>query len=253
MRTADCFQHNVFFYLVSASFDHNDFFLGTSNGQLQFGYFALFFIWADNDFAVNQTGLNTSDRAIPWNVGDGQCEGSTQHTSYFRAAVLINRENGHNNSYVVSHIFWEQWADRTVNHAGRENCFGGWAAFTFQEGAWDAAYCVEFFFEVNRQREEVDAFAWFLGSGYVYHNGGFAVAYNYAAVGQTAPFTGFKSDFFAGQFGFKYSEIFKHTDLPPFLREGKGVCTESLAINPAAEFQLFDSLLKPVRHNNPSS
>ena len=207
----NCFQHGVFFDLICTSFDHNDLFAGTCNGQLKIRFLSLLFIWADDDLIINQTYLNTADWTIPWNIGNGQCKGSTEHAGNFWGVILINRENGHNNRNVVSHIFWEERTDWTVYQTGSQDCFLGWTALTFNEGTWDFTNCVQFFLKINRQREEINALTWFWCSSNVYHNGGIAVAYQNGTVCQTSHFAGFEGNFLSGKLCFKYSEIFKHS------------------------------------------
>ena len=127
-----------------------------------------------------------------------------------RGVILVNRQNGHNNRNVVSHILREERTNRTVYQTGGQNCLLGRTALSLDEGAGDFAYRIKFLFKIYREREEIKALTRFLGSGYIDHNGGIAEAYQNRAVCQTSHFAGFKRNLFAGKLCFKHSEIFKH-------------------------------------------
>ena len=77
-------QHLLFRNFVRTSFNHNDFFHCAGNGQPQVIVCTLFEGRVQDDFAVYQTNADTSNRAIPRNIRNGNGNGSCQHASDFR-------------------------------------------------------------------------------------------------------------------------------------------------------------------------
>ena len=65
-------------------------------------------------FAVDQAHHNAGNRAIPWDVGNRDSYGGSNHGSRLGRAVGINAQHGADNRHIVAHILRKKRADRTV-------------------------------------------------------------------------------------------------------------------------------------------
>ena len=216
----DGFQHGIVIHLIGASLDHADLFGGTGHGELKIALLALLGIGGEDDLAIYQADIDTSNGPIPRNIGDGQCHGSTDHTSDFRHTVGINGENGHHNGNIVAHILGEQRTDGTIYHAAGKHGLIAGAAFPLQEGAGDLAHGIQLLFKIDGKRQEIDAVTGLCGSGGIDQYGGLAIADQHRAASLAAHLASFKGHLASGKFGFKYAEVFKHLFSPYFVSFG---------------------------------
>ena len=65
MASDDSFKHLLVRDLISAGFDHADFFLAAGNRKLQIALLRLLKIGADDNFTVYNTHLNSGHGAVP--------------------------------------------------------------------------------------------------------------------------------------------------------------------------------------------
>jgi hypothetical protein len=80
-----------------------------------------------------------------------------------RIVLHVMREHGDDDLGLVAPAVGEQRADRTVDQAGNQCFLLGRTAFALEVAAGNAAGCVGLFLIVDRERQEVDAFARRLG------------------------------------------------------------------------------------------
>jgi hypothetical protein len=93
--------------------------------------------------------------------------------------------------HVIAEAFRKERPQRPVRHAAREDGVRGRTAFAPREGAGDLSHGVKPFFEVNRQRKEVDIFAWLRAGAGGNQDNGFAQRDRDRAVGLSGEAAGF--------------------------------------------------------------
>ena len=211
MTGQDSIEHGLLVHLIGTCFDHNDL-LGTAgNGQIQVILLALLKSRIQNDLTVDQTNTDASDRAVPRNIGNRDCNGCCDHAGDLRRAIRIYRQNGHDNGYIVTHILREQRTNRTVNHSGGQNCLFRRLALALSKGAGDSADGIHSLLIVHGQREEVDAVTRLCTCGDIGHDSCIAIANPAGTVGQFAGLAGLYDQLSACICCFKYSVLFKHS------------------------------------------
>ena len=206
----DRVEHDVVGDLVGARLDHADDVLVRRDGQVQVALRALLGGRADDDLAVDKPDVDTGDRSVPGDIGDGQRERNAAHAGDLGRAVGVDRHDGHDDRAVVAHVLGEERADGAVDEAGVEDRLVGGARLALDEGAGDLADRIELLLEVDRQREKVDALAGLLGGGDVAEHDRLAPAHEDRRVGQAAHLARFKGHFLAAVFDFVYLVVFKH-------------------------------------------
>ena len=176
MSEEDRFQHQLFGDFIRARFHHQDGVARAADGQMQRALGALLLIRVDDQLAVHTAHDDSAGGAVPRNIADGQRRGGTDHRGHFRRNVFVNAQAGSHHLNVVAHALGEQGAQGAVDQAaGQSRLFSG-TAFALDEAAGDLAHGILLFFEINRQREEVNAFPGLGAHGHVDHNDGIAVA-----------------------------------------------------------------------------
>ena len=186
----DGLEHGVVVHFLGACLDHDHLLHGSGHGQLQIAHLALSLGGVDHDLTVHETHEHAADGAVPRNVGDGEGDGSTDHSGDLGGAVVIHGHDGEGQSHVVAQILGEQGTDGTVDDAGGQNGLLGGLTLALQITAGDLTGSVHSLVEVHGQGQEVDAVAGLLGSGGAAENGGVAVAAEAGAVGQAGKLTG---------------------------------------------------------------
>ena len=79
MSLHDGVVHYVVGDLVCARLDHNDLAHGRGDSQVKIALGALCLGGVDDQLAVNKTHEHSADRSVPRNIGNGQCDGRTEH------------------------------------------------------------------------------------------------------------------------------------------------------------------------------
>ena len=179
----DGVEDDVLRQLVGAGLDHHDGIVGASDGQVQRRDFALLFGRVDDELIVDAADAHARNRSHERDVGDGQGARCADHGGEFRRVVLLDGEDGRDDLDVVAEALREQRADWAVNQASAEDGVARRASLTLDEASRNLACRIHLLFIVDRQREEVDAFARLSrGCGRDEHDG-IAIAHEDGAVG----------------------------------------------------------------------
>ena len=153
----DALHEDVFLDLVGLGLDHDDLLVGRGDGHEALAGVALVLRRVHDIFAVEIADIGGRGRAVPGNVGVGDDEGRADGGDDLDRIVIVLRENGVSQDDVVAQLFVEQRAHRTVNEAGDQHAAVRGLALAAVEGAGDAADGVHALFDLDGQREVVDA------------------------------------------------------------------------------------------------
>ena len=198
----DRFENFGFRNFACAAFDHHDGVLGAGDQDFEVG-FALVDLRpgrVDDVLAVDAAHAASCRRAVERNVGDVESCRSADCGGDVDVGFLIDREDRRDDLRVVEIAFREERADRAVDHTSRKSRFLSRATFALVEAAGDFAGGVEFFGELDGEREEIRACARFLSGARGHEDAGVAVADENGAVGLFGEFAGFDGEGFAAHF-----------------------------------------------------
>ena len=159
MAEQDGVEDDVFRQLVGAGLNHHDGIVGASDGEVQSRDFALLFGRVDDKLIVDAADAHARNRSHERDVGDGQGARCANHGGELRRVVLLDGENGRDDLDVVAEALREQRADRAVNQTCAEDGVARRTSLALDKASRDLACRIHLLFVVNRQREEVDAFA----------------------------------------------------------------------------------------------
>ena len=118
MSHIDCLNHSGLGNLICSGLDHDYFFSGGRHGQLKVGYLILALARIDNKFSVDHSDLGHGAGSGKRNVGNGRCNGGTQHSGQLGAAGGIYGKHQVVQGYVVAVILGEQGAHGAFDYAG---------------------------------------------------------------------------------------------------------------------------------------
>ena len=215
MSKHDRVVHILIGYFLRACLDHDNLLLGSRNGKLEAASLTLLGGRVHNEAVfLGHAHEHAADRSVPRNIGNGKGDGRTDHCGDLGRAVMIDRHNGEVEVYVVAQILREKRTDRAVDDAGGEDSLFGGASLTLEISAGDAADRIHSLFEIDGQREKIDAVAGTCGSGGAAKNRGVAVAHKAGAVCKSCELAGLDYERTSGKVRFKRLVIFKHTVLP---------------------------------------
>ena len=192
MALHDSLEHKVIGDFVTACLNHCNEVSSRRNGKVELALFALLEGGVDNDFAVNKTNLNAGDGAIPRNVGNGDSGRNTDCCCNLRAAVGVYRHYGCNNAAIVTHILGEKRTNGTVDTTACKSSLFACSALTTEEGAGETANGIHLLLIVNREGEEIYAFAGFTRCGYGTEYRSVAVGCHNGSVCELSHHTGLK-------------------------------------------------------------
>lgn len=133
MACHDAVKHHVIRDLVTACLYHRNQVCRGGNGKGQIRLFSLLKRWVQNDLAVHKANIYGRNRAVPRNIGNRDRGGNADSRRNFRRAVRVNAHNRCNNGAVVSKVFWEERADRSVYAPACQNSVLACSALTAQE------------------------------------------------------------------------------------------------------------------------
>ena len=179
----DGVEDDVFRQLVGAGLDHHDGIVGAGDGEVQRRDFALLFGRVDDELIVDAADAHARNRSHERDVGDSQGARCADHGGELRRVVLLDGEDGRDNLNVVAEAFREQRADWAVDQARAEDGVARRASLTLDEASRDLACCIHLLFVVDRQWEEVDAFARLSRGRGRHEHDGIAIAHEDGAVG----------------------------------------------------------------------
>ena len=90
MSHIDSFDHFLFFDLVCACLDHDNFLGSRCNSQLKISVIPVSLRRVYNEFAVYHTDLCSCTRSAERNIGNTCCDSRTKHCKKLRTALRIN-------------------------------------------------------------------------------------------------------------------------------------------------------------------
>src|ERR1700690_1456624 len=197
----DGVNHRLFFHFLGAGFDHHDAFGGADDHDVQETLVHLGVGWINDELAVDQADAHGADGAEERNVGDSEGGGSAVDAQDVGIVLGVGGEDQRDHLGFALKTFGEKWADGAIDLAAGESFALAHAAFALDEAAGNSAAGVGVFAVVNREREEVDAFAGIgIGGGRGQHN---VIGHSHhdRAVGLLGQLSGFERDSFAaGEF-----------------------------------------------------
>ena len=209
MGEQQAFQHLILWNFLCTCFDHNNLFGSTANGNVHQALFTLLNRRVEDEFAVNQTDVNTGNGIIKRDIRNSNCDGCTIQCSYLRGVIIIIAHNGADNGNIIAQILREQRTHRAVNLAGSNGSLLTCLALATHKGTRDTAYCVQLFFKINRKREEIHTFTRLRGSGCSNQNNRITIANHCGTICQLCNLTGFYRQLTASKRGFKYTFFIK--------------------------------------------
>ncbi len=187
-------QHHVLGQDGGFGFDHQHRIGGTGHDQLQLRFLQLAGSRVEDVLAVPVADLGGADRAHERGAGQGQGGGGADQGRDVTVDFRIQRHHRGDDLDFVLVVFRKQRADRAIDQARDQGFLLGRAAFALEEATGDAAAGVELLLVVDRQREEVLAFAGGLGGDGADQQYGVVHLDDDGAAGLAGDFAGFQGD-----------------------------------------------------------
>ena len=131
----------------------------SSETSLELALLALLERRVDDVLAVDQADAHARDCLREGNPGQGQCGRSPCDRQHVGVILGVGGEHQGNDLRLVPPARGKQRTDGAVDDPAGEHFFLGRLAFALEEAAGNAARRVGVFAIVDRQRQEVDAFA----------------------------------------------------------------------------------------------
>ena len=119
----------------------------------------------DDELAVDHANLGGGAGTGKGDIGNGRCDGGTQHSGQLRAAVGVHGHHDVVQRHVVAVILGEQGTHGAVDHAGGQHCVLGSLSLSLVEAAGDLTHSIKLLLELHAQGEEIDALSGFGGCG----------------------------------------------------------------------------------------
>ena len=157
MGQLDALHEDVFLDFVGLRLDHDDLLVGRRDGHEALAGVALILRGVDDILAVQIADIGGRGRAVPGNVGIGDDERRADGGDDLNGVIVVLREDGVGQNDVVAQFFVEQGAHRAVDQTGDQHAAVGGLALAAVERAGDAADGVHTLFDLDGQREIVDA------------------------------------------------------------------------------------------------
>ena len=205
----DGLVHRVVVDLVRAGLDHDDLLAGRDDRDVEIADLALLRVGVEHEFAVHKADLERADRAVPGDIGDGECGGGTDQGRDLGRAVMVDAHDRRHDGDVVAEVGGEERADGAVDDAAGQDALFAGTALAAVERTGDAADGVELLLKVNGEREKVDAVTRLSGCGSGNENSGLAVANQAGAVSELCHLAGLDGQLAAGDLGLKNAVVFE--------------------------------------------
>ena len=157
MGQLDALHEDVFLDLVGLRLDHDDLLVSRRDGHEALAGVALVLRGVDDILAVQIADVGRRGRAVPGNVGVGDDERRADGGDDLNGVIVVLREDGVGQNDVVAQLFVEQGAHRAVDQTGDQHAAVGGLALAAVERAGDTADSVHTLFDLDGQREIVDA------------------------------------------------------------------------------------------------
>ena len=149
--------HDVLAQQLRAGLDHHDRVSCPGDDEVELRVGQLADGRVHDELAVDPPDAHGADRALERDVADRERGRRCHGPEHVRIVLLVGGQDGDHDLDVVLVALGEQGADRPVGQAVRENGRLGRAGLALDETAGDLARGVHALFEVDREREEVEA------------------------------------------------------------------------------------------------
>ena len=199
----DALHEDVFLDLVGLGLDHDDLFVGRGDGHEALAGVALVLRGVDDILAVQIADVGRRGRAVPGNVGVRDDERRANGGDDLDGVVIVLREDGVGQNDVVAELLVEQRAHRAVDQTGDQNTAVRGFALAAIKGAGDAADGIHALFDLDGQREVVDAGLGQRGRDGRDEHDGVAVAADGLCVAELCDLAGLDRKGTAADLGFK--------------------------------------------------
>ena len=203
MGELDALHEDIFLDFLGLGLDHDDLLVGRRDGHEALAGVALVLRRVDDILAVEVADVGRSRRAVPGNVGIGHDEGRADGGHDLDGGVIVLREDGVGQDDVVAKLLVEEGAHRTVDQAGDEDAALRRTALAAVEAAGDAAHGVHPLFDLDGQREIVDAGLRQRGRNSRHEHDSVAVAADGLGVAELCNLAGLDREGTAADVGFK--------------------------------------------------
>ena len=159
VRAIERLDHLLFGDFLRARFDHHDGVLAARHNQIETAAAPLLERRVDQELAIDQSDPHARDAARKRHAGD--CEGRRRSGDGQHVAVVLDvgGEHERNDLRFVAPSGGEERSDRAIDEPAREHFLLARFAFALEETARNPAGRVRVLTVVDRQRQEIDAFA----------------------------------------------------------------------------------------------
>ena len=142
---------------LGAGLDHHDRVAGARHDEVELGLLELRVGRVDDELAADATDADRADRARERDLADRERGGRGDRAEDVGLVLLVGREDRDDELDVVLVALREERADRAVGQAGGQGGGLRGAGLALDEAARDLARRVHALFELDREREEVEA------------------------------------------------------------------------------------------------
>ena len=157
MGELDALHEDVFFYFVCLRLDHDDLLVRRRDGHEALAGVALVLRRVHDILAVQIADVRGGRGAVPGNVRVSNDERRADGGDDLNRVIIVLRENGVRQDNVVAELLVKERAHRAVDKTRDENTAVRGLTLAAVKRAGDAADGVHALFDLNGQREVVDA------------------------------------------------------------------------------------------------
>ena len=200
MRDLERLEELLLGHLLRACLDHRQAVLGADDDQVELGLLGLQERRVDDQVAVDDPHPYGPDRAEERQRRHRQRRGDGVDAENVVRSDHVRREDGGDALRLVAIALRPERPDRAIGHAGGQDRALRGAPFPLEETTGDLPGCVHALFDVDREREEVRAFARLRPALRRAENDGVAAADDDCAVGLLGELARLERDFLAADF-----------------------------------------------------
>ena len=159
---AQRFQHHLLRHPSGVSFDRQNGLCRAGQAQIDGAVLHFGGGGVENVLPADVAHPHCAHRSVEGDIGDGQSRRSTDDGQDVQVVLLVGRESGDDDLDFVAPTFGEKGSEGTVREATEENGRFAGTAFAFKETTGDFTRCVEPFFVVHDEGQEINPLPWFL-------------------------------------------------------------------------------------------
>ena len=159
MRRVERVDDLLLGHFLRARFDHHQAVVAAGDDEIELALFALLEGRVDDVLAVDQADADAGDRLLERDVGERQRRRGAGDRQHVGVVLRVGRQHERDDLRLVAPAGGEERPDRPVDHPAGQHFLLRRLAFALEEAAGDASGRVGVFAVVDRQRQEIDAFA----------------------------------------------------------------------------------------------